>query len=311
MLPLYFAAAGVSWLLAGDFGAWNVFERRAGLADGGYADRPLRPGLRQLRPVWRARRASPYRPRNLAAPGSHGGPACSGSTSCRCCGGCRIRAGASPRACCGRTGWCGRAPGSTASRRCCVTGSGLADPEYRVPLPPELFGEGICRVGGDLWQLTWQERVALRWQADTLDPAGSVPFNREGWGICSAGDQVLTSDGTSELVRRDPATLAPARPDPGPPGRQRVGGLNDLDCLGRAGMGQPGRAAVPGRDRPGDRRGHRHRRRGRGVGADPRRPAGHRKRHRRAARAWGAGEAGASRSSCSRARAGASSITSA
>jgi hypothetical protein len=49
MLPLYFAAAGVSWLLAGDFGAWNVFERRAGLADGGYADRPLRPGLRQLR----------------------------------------------------------------------------------------------------------------------------------------------------------------------------------------------------------------------------------------------------------------------
>jgi len=49
MLPLYFAAAAVSWLLAGDFGAWNVFERRAGLADGGYADRPLRPGLRQLR----------------------------------------------------------------------------------------------------------------------------------------------------------------------------------------------------------------------------------------------------------------------
>jgi hypothetical protein len=49
MLPLYFTAAAVSWLLAGDFGAWNVFERRAGLADGGYADRPLRPGLRQLR----------------------------------------------------------------------------------------------------------------------------------------------------------------------------------------------------------------------------------------------------------------------
>jgi hypothetical protein len=49
MLPLYFAAAAVSWLLAGDFGAWNVFERRAGLADGGYAERPLRPALRQRR----------------------------------------------------------------------------------------------------------------------------------------------------------------------------------------------------------------------------------------------------------------------
>lgn len=43
MLPLYFTAAGVSWLLCGDFGPWNVFEREAGLTDGGYADRPLRP----------------------------------------------------------------------------------------------------------------------------------------------------------------------------------------------------------------------------------------------------------------------------
>jgi hypothetical protein len=43
MLPLYFAAAGVSWALSGDVGAWNLFERRAGLADGGYADAPLRP----------------------------------------------------------------------------------------------------------------------------------------------------------------------------------------------------------------------------------------------------------------------------
>jgi hypothetical protein len=47
MLPLYFTAAGVSWLLSGDFGAWNVFERGAGLADGGYdAARPLRAALR-------------------------------------------------------------------------------------------------------------------------------------------------------------------------------------------------------------------------------------------------------------------------
>jgi hypothetical protein len=42
MVPLYLLAAGVSWVLTGDFGARNVFERRAGLADGGYADKPLR-----------------------------------------------------------------------------------------------------------------------------------------------------------------------------------------------------------------------------------------------------------------------------
>ena len=48
MIPLYLAAAGVSWALTGDFGARNVFERRAGLADGGYTDKPLRPTMRRL-----------------------------------------------------------------------------------------------------------------------------------------------------------------------------------------------------------------------------------------------------------------------
>lgn len=43
MLPLYGAAALASWVLTGDFGARNGFERQAGLADGGYSPKPLRP----------------------------------------------------------------------------------------------------------------------------------------------------------------------------------------------------------------------------------------------------------------------------
>ena len=42
MLPLYFVAAGWSWLRCRDFAWHNVFERRAGLADGGYVE-PRRP----------------------------------------------------------------------------------------------------------------------------------------------------------------------------------------------------------------------------------------------------------------------------
>jgi hypothetical protein len=51
MVPLYLLAAAASWALTGDFGARNVFERRAGLADGGYTDKPLRPGLTRRNPV--------------------------------------------------------------------------------------------------------------------------------------------------------------------------------------------------------------------------------------------------------------------
>jgi glutaminyl-peptide cyclotransferase len=87
----------------------------------------------------------------------------------------------------------------------------------RVTLPPEFFAEGICRVGDSIWQLTWKELVAFRWDAATLTLRDKVRFNREGWGMCAVAapgpsgelttPEVVTSNGTSELVRRDPDTL--------------------------------------------------------------------------------------------------------
>jgi hypothetical protein len=47
MVPLYLAAAAVSWALTGDTGSRNMFERRAGLTDGGYTNKPLRPTVRR------------------------------------------------------------------------------------------------------------------------------------------------------------------------------------------------------------------------------------------------------------------------
>jgi len=43
MVPLYLIAAGWSWIRTGDFASRNIFETRAGLQDGGYTERPLRP----------------------------------------------------------------------------------------------------------------------------------------------------------------------------------------------------------------------------------------------------------------------------
>jgi glutaminyl-peptide cyclotransferase len=89
--------------------------------------------------------------------------------------------------------------------------------EARVRLAPEFFAEGICRVGDSIWQLTWKELVAFRWDAVSLTLRDKVRFNREGWGMCAvvsrgpSGElstpEVVTSNGTGELVRRDPDTL--------------------------------------------------------------------------------------------------------
>jgi glutaminyl-peptide cyclotransferase len=101
-------------------------------------------------------------------------------------------------------------------------------------VPPDLYAEGICRVGASIWQLTWKERVALRWDAGTLALAERVPFNREGWGICTlpATGEVVTSDGTSELVRRDPLTLEPRDVVHVRCAGNRVRWLNDLTWAG-------------------------------------------------------------------------------
>jgi glutaminyl-peptide cyclotransferase len=98
----------------------------------------------------------------------------------------------------------------------------------RAEVPAEFFAEGICRVGDVIWQLTWRERTALMWDAATLELIGRVPYNREGWGMCAAGDYVVTSDGSSELVRRDPQTLSAQAVLHVRCAGARVQGLNDL-----------------------------------------------------------------------------------
>jgi glutaminyl-peptide cyclotransferase len=117
----------------------------------------------------------------------------------------------------------------------------------QAELAPELFGEGICRVADGIWQLTWRERTALSWDATTLEPRDQVRYNREGWGMCAVGQpldgqppagqptplpDVITSDGTSELVRRDPVTLEPREVLQVRCRGQRVPGLNDLTWAG-------------------------------------------------------------------------------
>ena len=87
-------------------------------------------------------------------------------------------------------------------------------------------------MGSHLWQLTWRERVALRWDLRSLTLLETISYNREGWGICNAGRYVLTSDGSSELVRRDPQTLMPLGTVVVRIGGQRIGGLNDLEWAG-------------------------------------------------------------------------------
>jgi glutaminyl-peptide cyclotransferase len=104
--------------------------------------------------------------------------------------------------------------------------------ERRVDLPSPLFGEGVTVVGDRIWQITWQDGVAIQRDRNSLEEVKRVTYEGEGWGLCRDGDRLVMSDGTDELKFRDPETFAQTGSV-----RVRRNGIplvriNELECVG-------------------------------------------------------------------------------
>jgi glutaminyl-peptide cyclotransferase len=100
-----------------------------------------------------------------------------------------------------------------------------------VPLPGELFGEGITVVGDRIWQLTWQNGVVLEWDRATLTLRRQVPIEGEGWGLCDADGRLVRSDGTDRLRFHDPVTFAEQGSVAVTLDGAPVDRLNELECV--------------------------------------------------------------------------------
>lgn len=95
-----------------------------------------------------------------------------------------------------------------------------------------VFGEGITVLKGELFQLTWQDRIVF-----VRDLQGRVirqmRNEREGWGLTNDGENLIFSDGSGSLFVADPRTFAVKREIPvraATPGAIR--GLNELELVG-------------------------------------------------------------------------------
>ncbi|AFT98685.1 glutaminyl-peptide cyclotransferase [Nocardia brasiliensis] len=104
------------------------------------------------------------------------------------------------------------------------TGEQLA----RTDLPAPFFGEGLTVAGDTLWQLTWQEHTAFARDPVTLAERARVPYEGEGWGLCTRNGRLVMSDGTDTLTFRDPVTFAPT--DSIRLTSHQSARLNELDC---------------------------------------------------------------------------------
>jgi glutaminyl-peptide cyclotransferase len=78
-------------------------------------------------------------------------------------------------------------------------------------LPPHLFGEGLVDWGDELISVTWRDGVGFRWDRTSLRKKTEFHYAGEGWGLTQDGENLILSDGTSNLRFLDPSTFAERR----------------------------------------------------------------------------------------------------
>jgi glutaminyl-peptide cyclotransferase len=73
------------------------------------------------------------------------------------------------------------------------------------------FGEGIVAWKDRLIELTWQDHIGFVYDIDTFQLRSTFPIEGEGWALTQDGQNLIMSDGSSDLRILDPNTLKEVR----------------------------------------------------------------------------------------------------
>lgn len=75
-----------------------------------------------------------------------------------------------------------------------------------------IFGEGIAKWNDKIFQLTWKNKKALVYDAQSFEKLREFTLpTTEGWGLTTNGDQLILSDGTDKIHFIDPLTFRAIR----------------------------------------------------------------------------------------------------
>lgn len=100
-----------------------------------------------------------------------------------------------------------------------------------VDMPGDYFGEGITVVGDRVWQLTYQDGVAVEWDRSALTPVREVKMSGEGWGLCYDGERLIRSDGSNRLTFHDAEDFTETGGVDVTRDSRALNGLNELECV--------------------------------------------------------------------------------
>ena len=79
--------------------------------------------------------------------------------------------------------------------------------QKRVPLDAKFFGEGVTILRDTIYQLTWQEKIVFAYTLTDLKKVKEFTIDTQGWGITTNGQELIVSDGSSNLYYYNPSTF--------------------------------------------------------------------------------------------------------
>ncbi len=73
----------------------------------------------------------------------------------------------------------------------------------KLDFDTKYFVEGSIVLDGDIFILTWQNKVAFVYDAKTFEYKRTYSYPREGWGLTTDGKSLIASDGSARLYWMD------------------------------------------------------------------------------------------------------------
>jgi len=103
--------------------------------------------------------------------------------------------------------------------------------KYR-DLSSEFFGEGITRINNKIYQITYRSQVGFVYNETSFELERKIFYqNKEGWGLCNDGKNILMSDGTHIIYFMDTVYFSVERKIEVFDNEKEVNLLNELELI--------------------------------------------------------------------------------
>ncbi len=103
--------------------------------------------------------------------------------------------------------------------------------QNKIPLDSKYFGEGITILKDTVYQLTWQEKVVFAYSVKDFEKVKEFKIDTQGWGITNNGQELIVSDGSSNLYYYDPSAFQLLRTQSITEGGSLSYNLNELEYI--------------------------------------------------------------------------------